>query len=74
MKLMIYKEREKDDKIRLSLYDNLDTIWVCVKNKDGEIINNLLTISEDGIKLCNNVNYDFGFPLDEHGRIKIIGE
>ena len=33
---------------------------------------NLATLSEDGLHLTPGVNPDFGFPLDERGRIRLV--
>ena len=78
MKLEIYQEqKEKEapkEPIRLKLTIRGDGVTIIVVNKNGTGVpqGNLLSFYKDGsISLHPSVNPDFGFNLDNHGKIRI---
>ena len=74
MKLSIFPEIKKDDKVRLRLIDTDDEIRVIAVNENGTEVakGHLVAFKSDGtIRLEKYVNKDLGFKLGSFDQITI---
>ena len=73
MDLVIYKKKKEDKRVRLKLVMEVTgVIDLVVVNSDGEVLEELLSITESGVELEYVDNHDLGFSLDKEGRLKLI--
>lgn len=73
MKIILEHEQDKERKevVLSSVKTGDGIITFYVKNREGEV-NNLFTLSEEGLELSVGIDPDLGFSLDEDGSLKII--
>ena len=71
MKLKVFNDKE-DKNVYLKLRQFGDEIAIFVVSKEGIDKNFLLTISKKGVFLCDGINKNLGFDLNEKGQLKII--
>ena len=73
LKRVIVWKGAADEEVGVRLKDHGDAIQVVVVNRAGEsrLNSKLLRLGPNGLTRIRTVNPDLGFPLDEHGRIKL---
>ena len=73
MKIKVYDTAVDEGVVQLKLQQCGSIVEVIAVDKEGRKVRDgyLLTLSSDGIKLCEGVNSELGFPRDEKGRLKV---
>jgi hypothetical protein len=65
MKILVHDIKEQEpNPVRLSVYQDGDSVNIAAVHSDGRIISTLLQISEQGVYAFGNVCPSLGLPLD----------